>query len=295
MEIKCNRLEWRSVLVAGLFLNYGAVLEASIPCFSEWNDRTKLDSRIAIGTSVASIDKMGDLINSYLAGKTYNPNQKVMIGYYLPVIFYAACLPNPTTGDHLLKKILEDNMTVVAVETALGDTPMHAAAINSSAALELLIADERLDINEHNNSGKTPIYVAMECNNGNSHSAAINLLKGTSRFLINSRDNRGRTMLHIAVAEGNQNVVTQIFALEDKGGNPLDANIKDDLGQTAADYLEDIDNVATRVAIQNALDSNNAIYGMAGNHITSYTQGTGACEYAAHAADVAVPEVNISS
>ncbi|MDR0740451.1 MAG: hypothetical protein LBF34_01945 [Puniceicoccales bacterium] len=292
MEIKCNRLEWRSALVAGLFLNCGIALDASIPYFSEWRDRTKLDSHIAIGTTIASIDKKNDLITNYLAGKSYNPNQKVIMGYYLPIIYYVACLPNPTSGEHSLKKLLEDSTTVVAVETALGDTPMHAAAINSAAALELLIADGRLDVNEHNNAGKTPIYVAMECNSGSSHAASINLLKGSDRFLINSRDNKGRTMLHIAVIEGDSNVITQILTLT-ASGQTLDVNIKDNQGQTPADYLEDIDNIATRVEIQNVLFGASAHFGVAGYHIISYNQTSGACECDEHSSDVAVPAIEV--
>ncbi|MDR2371710.1 MAG: ankyrin repeat domain-containing protein [Puniceicoccales bacterium] len=292
MEIKCNRLEWRSALVAGLFLNCGIALEGSIPYLGGWKDRTKLISRFAIGSSIASIDKMPDLLTSYVAGKSFNPNQNAMFGSNLPIIFWMVCLPNPATGEHPLRKLLDNNDTVVTVETALGDTPMHAAAINSSAALELLIADERLDVNEHNNSGKTPIYVAMECNNGGSHLAAINLLKSCDRFLINSRDNHGRTMLHVAVAEGDLNVITQILALQDKSGNSLGVNITDDEDKTAADYLEDIDNIATRVEIQNALSGASAHFGVAGYHIDSYASTSGACECAEHGSDAEVSAVS---
>jgi hypothetical protein len=300
MEIKCNQLEWKAALAAGLFLNCGIMLEASIPYFSGWKDRTKLDARIAIGSTIASIDKKNDVINSYLMAKSYNPNQKVMIGYLVPIIFLAACLPTPSSGDHPLKKLLENNDTVVAAETALGDTPLHAAAMNSADALELLLADGRLDINEANNDGKTPLYMAMECNEKGSHAPAIRLITSSNRFLVNSRDNRGRTMLHIAVAEGNLPVVEQILALRDGTDEeplrplPLNPNIVDEKGRTPADYLGDIEDVKTRMYIQNALAGAGAEYGRDGQHIALFDSSTGDLEYEDHVAgvDSAVEMVN---
>jgi hypothetical protein len=279
MEIKCNRLEWRSALVAGLFLNCGVVLEAllpsPVPCFSEWDDRTKLDSRVAIGSNIASIDKMYDLISSYIAGKSYNPNQMVMIGNSLPIIFFAACLPNPVSGDHPIRKLFNDNNTVITTETATGDTPAHVGAANSLAAMQEIIADGRLDINEHNNAGKTPLYVAMECNRENSHRDIILLITGCSRFLVNSRDNRGRTMLHVAVQEGNAHVAEQILGLigTPYNGHTLNIDVVDDVGRTPADYLEEIADIEARVAIQNILHEVEATYANGGYQVTGYASG----------------------
>jgi hypothetical protein len=74
----------------------------------------------------------------------------------------------------------------------------------------------------------------------------------------------------------------------------LEVDIKDDEGKTPADYLEEIDDVATRVNIQNALAGKGAQYGLAGNHITAYNPNTPAITYAAHDADSDVKEVSSS-
>jgi ankyrin repeat protein len=209
---------------------------------------------VAIGNQITNIDGMTKLIDSFVAGKSYNPNQQVLIGYSLPLIYFVVSLKETTS----LQKLLEDINATISIETSLGNTPMHIAAINSIACLKLLIKDGRLDVNEHNYEGKTPLYVAMECNHQGSsgiwsHQDNIEALLASDRIRINSRDNRGRTMLHIAVISGDTNVVTQILKLTGQYGTDnqrLEVNITDDRGKTPADYLEYIKNENVQKSIQ---------------------------------------------
>ncbi|MDR2812552.1 MAG: ankyrin repeat domain-containing protein [Puniceicoccales bacterium] len=262
MVRKFNQLMGRHVLVTGLILGYGSLssnlasstiavptyMPLEIPCLSGWNDRTKKDSRVSIGSNLVKIDGMKSLFESFASGKNFNTNQQVMIGYLLPIIHFTSCLQSGT----VLKKILDDNSAVISIETSLGNTPMHFAAANSSECLQLLIADGRLDVNEHNYNGETPLYVAMKYNKAN-----VGPLLNCSQIKINSRDNRGRTMLHTAVIFGEADVVEQILALKGtpygEGGQELDVDVKDDMGRTPADYLVAIGNINTRAKIQKLL------------------------------------------
>ncbi|MDR2200799.1 MAG: ankyrin repeat domain-containing protein [Puniceicoccales bacterium] len=255
MEKKCGYVIGKRALIVGLvFSGSSMVLQGAVPDFSNWTDRSKLDSRIAIGSEVASIDAKDLLINKYILNNgKMDPNQKVCVGTYLPVIFYAATINKVTTdstgGKNMaeiqatdaLKTLLANNSTIVSVETALGNTPMHAAAINSADCLQLLIDDGRLDVNEHNNNGETPLYVAMAAKNDET----IAKLKLASRTNYNSRDVKGRTILHVAVQQANKDVIAELFTLTKSGsgeGDPkkLDIAILDNDGKKAEDYINDI-------------------------------------------------------
>jgi hypothetical protein len=305
MEIKCNRLKWKAALVAGLFLNCGVALDASsssdrlgkplnldgvistLPCF-DWVSgmRETRDTGIFLAGAIVPLLAKNAAVASYIEGKNYNPNYTALVGLTIPIIFLAASVSGQyALENHPLKKLLGDPNTVVNIQLSSGDTPLHIAAGNSLIATELLLNDGRLDVNEHNDRGETPLYVAMRYNRSGSHTAIINILLNSLRFLINSRDNHGRTMLHIAVMQGDIRVVTQLLALRNGDGYHgyvLDVNIRDDMGRTPADYLEGIDNMHTRMEIQDALAGAEATYGRDGNHIKTHNRDTGAYECAEH-------------
>jgi hypothetical protein len=283
---KLNQLNGKRAFVAGFVLGYGgfafgAVPEVpvyrplEIPYLSGWTDRTKYDSRVAIGSNVATINKIKTLIESFASGKSFNTNQQVMIGYSLPLIYFAASLADAT----ILKKILEDGSAVVTTETALGNTPMHFAAENSLECLKALIEDGRLDVNEHNYNGETPLYIAMKYNlpgtsgSAGQNQASVNALLTCPRIRVNSRDNKGRTMLHVAVMFGETSVVEQLLNLYTTGAHgedeqALNIDIKDDTGRTPADYLVAIKNEDVRGEIQGHLATAGAKYG-SGTDVTS--------------------------
>ncbi|MDR2807254.1 MAG: ankyrin repeat domain-containing protein [Puniceicoccales bacterium] len=259
MEKKSNLWIGKSAWIVSLTLGCSHLtLEASLPCFSTWNDRTKLDSCIALGATIASIDKLEAMITSFVAkGTSAVVNQKLIIGYSFPIIFPASCLKSTAA----LEKLLADHNTDVCVETALGNTPMHAAAINSGECLKLLINDGRLDINEHNNEGETPLYKAIEFDNA----VAIEAIINADRFKVNSRDNLGRTMIHIAVIKCNKRVLNCCSDPDFKAklaaiNQELKVNVEDDNGKTPADYLDDIKDLDAKKIMQGRLCALGAKY-----------------------------------
>jgi hypothetical protein len=52
--------------------------------------------------------------------------------------------------------LLHNNDAPMSIEAVLGHTLMHAAAINHLGCPKLLIPDQRLKVNVHNNNNKTP-------------------------------------------------------------------------------------------------------------------------------------------
>ncbi|MDR1435056.1 MAG: ankyrin repeat domain-containing protein [Puniceicoccales bacterium] len=284
MDEKISRLVGRRAWIAGLVLGAAEIstvavgsgvpevppyMPLEIPYLSGWTDRTKKDSRVVIGTNIVRIDGMKVLFESFSSGKSFNTNQQVMIGYLLPVIHFAASLQSGS----VLKKILDENTAVVSIETALGNTPMHFAAANSQECLQLLIEDGRLDVNEHNYNGETPLYIAMKYNlspeggGQRPNKANVDLLLGCPRIRVNSRDVKGRTLLHIAVMYGEADIVKQILDLDaDKteygdSKQTLDVNVKDDMGHTPADYLGALTDRELREKIQKLLHGAEAKYG----------------------------------
>jgi hypothetical protein len=288
---KLNQLGWRHALVAGLvFLGYNMTIEASLPNFGDLTDRVRFGYRFSIAGAIADVNKMGEVVAAYLNKKGCDPNLQIMYGLRLPVSFYAASLPNPSdpSKKHPLKILLENDDLVLNAEGADGSTPCHIAAKNSLPGLQLLIDDGRLDINECDRDGKSPLYVALECNSSNSHERIIDAILKCKGFILNSRSNMGQTMLHVAIIEGNWRVGRQIFALDTPigtyyGDQQLDVNVTDSRGDNPADYLYAIDNEYVRAQFQDALAARGARYGVAGPHIASFADGN--YTYGAHAAD----------
>jgi ankyrin repeat protein len=254
------------LLIAGVVLGTsGAILEASLPCFSKPNDVKKFGSYLAIGNQLVPVKDMGSFIQSYIKGKSYNPNQMILFGHPWPIIFWAASLID--SGP--LEKLLQNQGTEMSIPfqseelkvvRESGNTPMHVAAVNSASCLKALISNGRFGINTYNNDAKTPLYLAMACNN----QETIDTLLAAASINVNAVNACRRTILHVAVMNGDINVVEQLVALngtygEDKHG--LEINAKDDLGKTPADYLTTIKNTDVRKTIQRLLHEKNAQYG----------------------------------
>jgi ankyrin repeat protein len=280
MEIKYSRLRCKSAVVAGLLLCgnsfYGievtlvpdtpTYLQLEFPPLSTIPDRAKFDQCIAIGSNIAKLSQGQDLLTSFTSGKSFSVNQKGIVGFRIPIICLAACLP---TVD-VLKKFIENDETIVNPETSLGNTPMHFAAANSPVCLAALIADGRLNVNEHNYNGETPLYIAMKYNFSqttglpDSNAQAVDALLGCSRIRVNSTDEKGRTALHIAVMHGDTNVVRQLFKLSGKygdDGHEFKMNIKDYNDFTAADYLGNNKDASVREQLTGYLLNMGAEYG----------------------------------
>jgi hypothetical protein len=256
----------KKLLIAGLVLGgFSIVLEASFPCFSRPNDVKEFGSYLAIGNRWVSVKEMESFISSYIRGKSYNPNQMVLIGHPWPILFGAASLIDPGPLERLLQNkdtemfipLQSEELKVVRES---GNTPIHVAAMNSAPCLKVLINDGRLGVNTYNKDNKTPLYLAMTCNNRET----IKTLLAAPSINVNAVNIWRRTMLHIAVMNGDINVVGQLVALNGTYGEDkrsLNINAKDDLGKTPADYLTTIKNANVRKTIQRLLHEKGARYG----------------------------------
>jgi hypothetical protein len=292
MKVKCDRLEWKAALVAGLFLNCGVALDAS-SSFDRWGKPLNLDGVISTLPYVDGVSGMQETrdtgifsagaivpllkknaaVAGYVEEKSYNPNYAAPVGFTMPIIFSAASVSGQyALENHPLKKLLDDPNTVVNAQFDDPNTVVNAQFSSDYDSPPRFHA-----------ANSTPVPLA--------DGRYVTVLLTDGRF-VNELNNRRQTMLHIAVAKGNLNVVMQILArtsIHDE--HPLHPNIVDDDGRTPADYLEEIDDITARVAIQNALHNVGAAYAMAGNHIITYTQTTGACEYDDHLSGDGVPGV----
>jgi hypothetical protein len=134
----------------------------SLPYFAgAVTDRQTHDMGIALGSSIVSFDKKDTTTANYVTGRSYNPNQVVVVGLKVPPAFFEASVAGQYTLEkHPVKTILDGVNAVVNVQLASGNTPLHVAATNSRVATELFVNDGRLDVNGHNNDGETPLYLA---------------------------------------------------------------------------------------------------------------------------------------
>jgi hypothetical protein len=260
MKNACNQLSnIRKLLTVGLMGVSGEILQGSVPCFSRPEEVQKIGSYIAIGDKCVPIAEKDSFILSYVKGKTFKPNQKVLIGHQWPIIIWAATLPDSAS----LRKLLEDNRTKVdklPELEELGLTLTHVAAMNSASCLKLLLERDPWEANAINKDGKTPLYLAMEYNN----QETVKVLLAASYINIGIKDNQNRTILHVAVMNGDSNVVRQLVALDGTYGVfefGMDINATDYFKKTAADYLSTIKNTQKRQTIQKILYEKNARYG----------------------------------
>ncbi|KAF4676657.1 ribosome-binding protein [Perkinsus chesapeaki] len=115
-----------------------------------------------------------------------------------------------------------------------GNTPLHVGLLEGQqeAVYAVLSPEsgllEHLDLNKKNESGETPLLVAVKMRMAN----AVQLLIDTGKADANVRDEEGNTALHIAV----RNNMSAVEALLLEGG--ADKSIKNNAGQTAQGVAE---------------------------------------------------------
>lgn len=250
----------KKLAISGLLAGSALTVDATVPNFSTWKGQSLVSSTFLLSGNFYKITQMTTMLDTFCKAKTINGNQKVMIGYQLPLIFLAASL---NTTDYL-EELLNNPKTLVAIETPLGNTPMHAAAINSSLCLEKLINDLRLNVNEDNYAGETPLYVAMKAGNDDS----VDKLLNAAAIKINAVNLRKQNMLHVAVMQGQPAVISRIINLDslkmdkisgkdpDLGKSPLD-NVFDQIdssGKSALDYVWEVESPSIRKEIVQILD-----------------------------------------
>ncbi|MDR1302991.1 MAG: ankyrin repeat domain-containing protein [Puniceicoccales bacterium] len=284
MEIKYSQSRRKSAVIAGLLLMGSGLFLSQVEAMAvrppEVPIRSQLeiiplasippqalhDRFVAIGASSAPYVGMQALLESFINGKSFNVNQKVIIGPRIPLINFIATLPE----DDLLQKSLANIDISVTIETAQGNTPLHFAAAHSTPCLTLLLKDGRLNINETNRNGETPLYIAMWYKN----QANVNALLADPRIRVNATNELGRAALHMAVIFGDEHVVSQLVGLfghSSFGDNEhiFNPNVRDDTGRTPADYLVNIRDLDLQHRIQNLLHNVQAEYGTEGDNFVS--------------------------
>lgn len=256
----------RKLVVSGFLMGAVYSAEATVPNFATWTGYESLASSFLLSGTLHRVTQLNTMLDTFCKGKSVNGNQKVMLGYEFPLVYLAASLPDDTS---YLKSLLDNQGTVNRSETPMGNTPMHAAAINSAACLQILVDDRRYDVNEYNHEGETPLYLAMKAGN----TEAVDILLNAATIRVNTVDFKKRTMLHIAVMQGQPEVVKQVLALKDSKDleNTLNKRSEDDeetwdegsvkdivdhlveqidaLGKSALDYIFNVQDPDTRNAI----------------------------------------------
>jgi hypothetical protein len=237
--------KWKKLLTEILIIGpFHGLIEASLPCFSQLDDVEKFATHVVIGNKCASIREMDSFVSSYIYSKNCDPNRCMLAGSRYPIIFLVVILRDPDS----LAILLKNKKTVIPIMPH-GDTLVHLAAINSASCIKVLVDDVRMDVNARNMERKTPLYVAMACNNRE----AVEALLSADRINTNAMDVMRRNMLHDAVMNGDANVVRQLLNLRDipygNMGRSLNINAKDGVGKTPADYLSTIKNVDVRTKI----------------------------------------------
>ena len=262
----------KKLITLGLFAGALISSHASVPKFSAWTGNTRQSVKFLLNGTIYGVDNRSKMLSDFFE-KSYAPNQKIMFGDVLPLIYLASMLSKVDN----LETILADQSSIVAVENPLGNTPMHFAAVNSSACLQLLINDGRLDVNEHNKNGETPLFLAIKSHpcgkNVDTSTVEMSSLDGTiqdllsaSKINVNSTDNYKRTMIHIAVKEGALEALkimkSSKFAAGDQNTSSesdqelkktIDWDAKDMWGNSALDYIFEVEDMDTRKEIYDLL------------------------------------------
>ena len=99
--------------------------------------------------------------------------------------------------DEITKLLLEDTKMDPNAKNSDGDTPLHTACRNKmSKQVQLLLRDERCNLNEKDGSGNAPqlLHWAVRHND----KEVVKLLVRDERCNQNEKDSRGDTALHVA-------------------------------------------------------------------------------------------------
>jgi hypothetical protein len=113
---------------------------------------------------------------------------------------YAAAIKG---NDECVNLLLSDQRVEVNKANADGATPLYiAATLGNDECVALLLADRRVEVNKINASRETPLYTAARFGKDN----CVRLLLGDQRVDVNLADADGATPLYIAANLTNQSL-----------------------------------------------------------------------------------------
>jgi ankyrin repeat protein len=101
-----------------------------------------------------------------------------------------------------IKILLNGNPNLVSSKDAVGDTPLHFAALMGHQDVAKLLLAYGADVNAKDNNAQTPLHAAAA---GGHKDLAEMLL--ANKADVNTRDNDGDTPLHAAAAGDHKDVV----------------------------------------------------------------------------------------
>jgi ankyrin repeat protein len=136
--------------------------------------------------------------------------------------------------------VMDPNETDQDSRTALWWAAWSKGAGDNAKVTELLLANDRLDINVADNCDRTPLYAASFVGNVE----VVELLLAEANLEVNARCNRepyeGSTSLHIAVGRRHKKVVRLLLARHDIDVNSVDSKGNTPLHMTIAENGIDI-------------------------------------------------------
>ena len=195
----------------GALFGFAFSANADVLNLSKWNDTRLFDARIGVGKNVYKIDK----IDSAVADAVKSPNQMVVFGYNLPIALFAvtddSLAQANSSGVNVLETLLSNDSLIFPFETSLGWTPLHAAALNSAKAVEVLLQDERINVNEQNHDGDTALMIAIRSEN---YKAAKAILGYTPKkddgepLDLSLKNKNGETAAVLVLASENEDLKT---------------------------------------------------------------------------------------
>lgn len=183
------------------------------------DDPSSIDSRDIVGqTPLHFAVWAGHLdVSRYLIENGANIDAQDNLG--TTPLHLAAKIKNPELARLLLSKSVSPDLP-----DQQGFTPLHVAVEESSLSLaELLLLDERVDVNTYTKDGLTPLHYAVK----HANSKVVQLLLDKDAD-VNARTPQKWTPLHYAAERGNESIVdrlvqcrSKINAQDNEGCTPL--------------------------------------------------------------------------
>jgi len=108
-----------------------------------------------------------------------------------------------------------------------GNTALHWACNNNKLKLlEVLLKKEKINVNQQNQFGHTPLMVAIM--NYKKNRDMVHMLIQNTKIDVNIKDKRGNTSLMYAIKNSQKNMIKEILKIKN-----IDVNLQNDDGNTA--------------------------------------------------------------